>query len=88
MAPRECGGLEIPRKRWRNRPVQHRVIDLPVHIKRGINLTQGFTYKVPVIDRLREAGVISLLNNLHHFLVGEAGVKKIALHVGSEKSEL
>jgi hypothetical protein len=41
-----------------------------------------------VVDRLRDGGVISLLNDLHHLLVGKAGVEKVALRVRSEKSEL
>jgi hypothetical protein len=80
--------MEIPRKRWRNRPVQHGVIHFAVHVKRGINLAKGFPDKVPVVDGLWEGGVISLLNDLHHFLVGKAGVEKVALRVWSEESEL
>jgi hypothetical protein len=88
MASRECGGLEIPGKRWRNRPVQHGVIHFAVHIKRGVDLTQRFSDKVPMVDGLWGGGVISLLNDLHHFLVGKAGVEKVALRVRRKESEL
>jgi hypothetical protein len=88
MASWKCGGLEIIRKRRRDRPIQHGVIHFAVHVERGIDLTQGFPDKVPVINRLVDGCVISLLYDLHHFLMGKACVEKVTLHVPREESKL
>ena len=71
--------IEVFGRRGGNRPVEHGIVDLPIDVKGGVNLAQGFADKALLKDGLRKGGTEPIFDKLHHFLVRDTRFEEVAL---------